>query len=197
MGGARPPNFGCNNSYASGRIVFDPSNNGRLYMTCAVGLFYTTPATYVRQTTPAIDWTQQNKNQQGLMVNDIVRVPVMNRLMNNMVALPCDPKLSSDLLDWKMSVRVASSPYFVDFVHSIGDSRRGLEIQKHWQGSRYESDCLFCSGVGAVCEFESQQDVVTIVHTCERGVTQRDDRAKRRGSQPARCRLQSRKIRAL
>ena len=85
MGGPRPPNFGCNNSYASGRIVFDPTNNGRLYMTCAVGLFYTTPATYVRQTTPAIDWTQQNKNQQGLMVNDIVRVPVMNRLMNNML----------------------------------------------------------------------------------------------------------------
>ena len=97
-----------------------------------------------------------------------------------MVALPCDPKLSSDLLDWKMSVRVASRSYFIDFAHSIGDSRRGVEIQKHWQRSRYESDCLLCSGVGAVCEFESQQDVVTIVHTCERGVTQRDDRAKRR-----------------
>src|SRR4029079_12633576 len=94
-----------------------------------------------------------------------------------MVALPCDPKLSGNLLNWKMSVRVASSSYFVDFAHSIGDSRRGIEIQKHWQGSRYKSDCLLCSGVGTVCELESQQDVVTIVHTCKRGVTQRDDLA--------------------
>ena len=37
---------------------------------------------------------------------------------------PCDPKLSGDLLDWKMSVRVVSRPYFVDLAHSIGDSHR-------------------------------------------------------------------------
>jgi hypothetical protein len=160
-GNVRPPNFGCNNSYAANRIVFDPHTSGRLWLTCETGLFYLAPAEYdagqsldtrtilasgnainftlttsdftvhpdvpilVASTSsptnfmtctglafntgtklltlittgfggsgsfsdwtitqPTIDWQQQNKNQQGLQVNDLCRVPVQSNLMNNML----------------------------------------------------------------------------------------------------------------
>jgi hypothetical protein len=44
-GGNRPPNFGCNNSYAASRILFDPFHSGRLYLTCGTGVFYMVPVT--------------------------------------------------------------------------------------------------------------------------------------------------------
>ena len=68
-----PPNFGFNYSYAATRLVFDPSNSGRLYMGTAEGLFKTTPSAYAGQTTPAVMWVQQNKGAPGIVLNDLVR----------------------------------------------------------------------------------------------------------------------------
>ena len=86
--GAHPPNFGNNVSYAPSRLAFDPSNSGRLYLSCATGLFHTTPLVYSGQPTPAVDWLQQNRNQQGLPVTDIVKVPQQaTRYDNLMVAV--------------------------------------------------------------------------------------------------------------
>ena len=86
--GAHPPNFGNNVSYAPSRLAFDPSNSGRLYLSCATGLFHTTPLVYSGKPAPPVDWLQQNRNQQGLPVTDIVKVPQQaTRYDNLMVAV--------------------------------------------------------------------------------------------------------------
>ena len=83
--GAHPPNFGNNVSYAPSRLAFDPSKSGRLYLSCATGLFHTTPLVYSGQPTPAVDWLQQNRNQQGLPVTDIVKVPQQAMRYDNLM----------------------------------------------------------------------------------------------------------------
>ena len=86
--GNHPPNFGNNTFYAIGRVKFDKSNNRRLYMSTGVGLFYANPHDFVGQTTPQINWTQQNRNQQGLIVNDIVRSPSVVDVSGNILYNP-------------------------------------------------------------------------------------------------------------
>ena len=86
-GGPRPPNFGCTNSYAANRIDFDPSDSGRLYLTCATGLSQRHRLMCGRLRLRLIG-RSRTRNQQGLQVNDLCRVPSggdISHKMNNML----------------------------------------------------------------------------------------------------------------
>lgn len=67
-----PPTGTVEISMSAGKIVFDPSNNGRLYFGEGIGLWRTVPDF---SGFTGYQWSSQNKNQQGFIVVHLVKPP--------------------------------------------------------------------------------------------------------------------------
>lgn len=68
------------NSMSAGKILFDPSHSGRLYFAMGTGLWHFTPNPSAA--TANITLTGQNKNQQGLIVESIIKPPGKSLLVS-------------------------------------------------------------------------------------------------------------------